>query len=387
MKLDNFIKRPVLSGVISVLIVLVGVLSLVSLPIEQYPDIAPPTISVSTTFFGADAQTIMKSVITPLEQAINGVENMLYMSSNSSNAGEATINVIFKQGTDPDMAAVNVQNRVQKALSLLPAEVKQYGVLVEKRQNSMLQIFAVYSPDDTYDYAFLSNYASINIQPKIMLVNGVGKFQMLGSEYSIRVWMNPSSMMQHNLVPSDITSVLTTQNIEAATGTLGQNTDETYQYTMKYTGRLKSIEEFENIIIRSDMKGNILRLKDVAKIELGIESYTFTGQTNGHPGVMCIAYQAAGSNATKVNKEIEQILEDVKKDAPSGLDIVTMMDTNDFLFASIKQVAGTLRDAIILVILIVLLFLKDFRSTLIPFISIMVSLIGTFAFMILIFSC
>jgi len=383
MKLDNFIKRPVLSGVISVLIVLVGVLSLVSLPIEQYPDIAPPTISVSTTFFGADAQTIMKSVITPLEQAINGVENMLYMSSNSSNAGEATINVIFKQGTDPDMAAVNVQNRVQKALSLLPAEVKQYGVLVEKRQNSMLQIFAVYSPDDTYDYAFLSNYASINIQPKIMLVNGVGKFQMLGSEYSIRVWMNPSSMMQHNLVPSDITSVLTTQNIEAATGTLGQNTDETYQYTMKYTGRLKSIEEFENIIIRSDMKGNILRLKDVAKIELGIESYTFTGQTNGHPGVMCIAYQAAGSNATKVNKEIEQILEDVKKDAPSGLDIVTMMDTNDFLFASIKQVAGTLRDAIILVILIVLLFLKDFRSTLIPFISIMVSLIGTFAFMIL----
>lgn len=383
MKLEEFIKRPVLSGVVSVLIVLLGVLGFMSLPIEQYPDIAPPTIGVSTSFYGADAQTIIKSVITPLEENINGVENMLYMKSTTSNAGNADIDIVFKQGTDPDMAAVNVQNRVQKALSLLPAEVKQVGVTVQKQQNSMLQIFTLWSPDDTYDYNFLANYASINIKPQIMLISGVGKFQSFGSEYSMRIWLDPTAMAQHNLNPSEVMGALSSQNLEAATGTFGQGTDETYQYTMKYTGRLKSIEEFENIIIRTDMSGNILRLRDVAKVELGAETMMFSGEANGHPGVTCVAYQAAGSNATKINKEIEEVLKAAKAQAPSGIEITTLMNTNDFLYASIKQVAETLRDAILLVILIVLLFLKDFRSTLIPFISIMVSLIGTFAFMMI----
>lgn len=383
MKLDSFIKKPVLSGVISVLIVLLGILGFQSLPIEQYPDIAPPTVSVTTNFYGADAQTIIKSVITPLEESINGVENMLYMNSSASNAGEVNISVVFKQGTNPDMASVNVQNRVQKALALLPAEVKQVGVTVEKQQNSMLQIFSVCSPDDTYDERFLSNFASINIKPRIMLINGIGKFQMLGSEYSMRVWMDPAKMAQQQLIPSDVMGALATQNIEAATGTFGTDSDEAYQYTMKYTGRLKSVEEFERIIIRSNQDGTILRLGDVAKIELGSEFNFFSGRTNGHPGVLCIAYQAAGSNATQVNNQITEVLETVKREAPSGVEIVPMMNTNDFLYASIRQVADTLRDAIILVILVVLIFLKDFRSTLIPFISIIVSLIGTFAFMMM----
>jgi len=383
MKLNTFIKRPVLSCVVSVLIVMLGIMGVTSLPIEQYPDIAPPTVEVTTSFFGADAETIIKSVITPLEESINGVENMIYMSSTASNNGEATINVVFKQGTNPDMAAVNVQNRVQKATPLLPAEVKQYGVSVEKKQNSMLQIFSIYSPTDAYDYSFLSNYASINVKPRIMLVNGVGKFQMLGSDYSLRVWMDPAAMAQHGLNPDDVSAALSTQNIEAATGSFGENTDESYQYKLKYTGRLKDISEFENIVLRSEANGDVLRLKDVARIELGSETYSFTGTTNGHPGVMCIAYQAAGSNATKVNNEIKSVLEDIKREAPSGIEIATLLDTNDFLFASIKQVLETLRDAIILVVLIVLIFLKDIRSTLIPFISIMVSLIGTFAFMMI----
>jgi len=383
MKLTTFIKRPILSGVISVLIVLIGVVGFTSLPIEQYPDIAPPTVEVYTTFYGADAQTIMNSVITPIEDALNGVEDMIYMNSSASNAGEVTTSVVFKQGTNPDMAAVNVQNRIQRAMAVLPAEVKQVGVQVEKKQNSMLQIISLYSPDDTYDYEFLCNYADINLKPRVMLVNGVGKFQMLGNEYSMRIWLDPTSMAQYKLNPSDVSAALATQNIEAATGTLGQDSDESYQYTMKYTGRLKTKEEFEQIVIRSDKEGNVLRLGDVAKVDLGVRAYNFTGSTNAHPGVMCIAYQAAGSNATKVNNEITEVIRQVRKEAPSGIEIKAMLNTNDFLFAAIRQVAGTLRDAILLVILIVLLFLKDFRSTLIPFISIMVSLIGTFAFMMI----
>jgi len=383
MKLDTFIRRPILSGVISAIIVLVGVLSLLSLPIERYPDIAPPTISVSTTFFGANAETSIKSVVTPLEEAINGVENMIYMSSSASNSGSIDISVVFKQGTNPDMAAVNVQNRVQKAMSLLPAEVKQIGVTVEKKQNSMLQIFSVTSPDNKFDQTFLSNYTSINIQPQIMLISGIGKFQMLGSEYSIRIWLDPSAMEQHGLIPSDIAAALSSQNLEAPTGTFGENSDESYQYTMKYTGRLKTVEEFEKIIIRTDPDGSILRLNQIARVELGADMYNFKGETNGHPGVMCIAYQSAGSNATQVNKDIDACLAKMKADAPDGIEIVNLLNTNDFLFAAIGQVVDTLRDAIILVVLVVLMFLKDFRSTVIPFISIVVSLIGTFAFMII----
>jgi len=383
MKIDTFIKRPILSAVISVLIVLVGVLSLLSLPTEKYPDIAPPTIEVSTSFFGANAETILKSVITPLEEAINGVEDMIYMNSTASNSGDVQINVVFKQGTNADMACVNVQNRVQQAISLLPAEVRQVGVKVMKMQNSILQMFTIYSPDDTYDYNFLGNYASINIKPRIMLINGIGKFQQFAADYSIRVWLDPTAMAQHGLVPDDILGVLSTQNIEAATGTLGENSDETYQYSMRYTGRLKTIPQFEDIVIKSKADGSLLRLNQVAKIELGSETYGFTGETNGHPGVLCIVYQAAGSNATAVNNEITALLEEIQAEAPSGIKIESMMNTNDFLFAAIKQVLETLRDAILLVILIVLMFLKDFRSTLIPFISIMVSLIGTFAFMMI----
>jgi len=381
MKLDKFIKRPILSTVISVLIVLVGVISLLTLPVEKYPDIAPPTIEVSTNFYGANSETILKSVVTPLEDAIHGVENMIYMNSSVSNSGEITINVVFKQGTDANMAAVNVQNRVQQATPLMPAEVKQIGINVTKTQNSMLQIFSIYSPDDTYDFNFLSNYAAINIKPEIMMINGIGKFQQLGADYSMRIWLDPVALAQHSLVPDDVIAALSTQNIEAATGTFGENSDETYQYSLRYTGRLKSEEEFSNIIIRSNPDGTILRLGQVARVELGALTYNFTGETNSHPGVCCIAYQATGSNATKVNNEITAKLKKIKENAPSGIEIVQLMNSNDFLYSAIDQVLGTLRDAIILVILIVLMFLKDFRSTLIPFISIMVSLIGTFAFM------
>jgi len=381
MKLDVFIKRPILSAVISVLIVLVGILSLVSLPIERYPDIAPPTIEVSTSFFGANAETSLKSVVTPLEEAINGVEGMLYMNSSASNSGNISISIVFEQGTDPDMAAVNVQNRVQKAMAVLPAEVKQVGVTVEKRQNSMLQIFSITSPDDRFDENFLSNYTAINIKPQLMLINGIGNFQMLSGEYSIRIWLDPASMKQHNLEPSDVTLALSTQNIEAATGSFGENSDESYQYSMKYTGRLKSVEEFEDIIVKTAQDGSILRLGELARVELGSDSYMFKGETNGHPGVMCIAYQAAGSNATQVNNEIDACLKKIQAEAPDGIEVVSLMNTNDFLYSAIDQVISTLRDALLLVILVVLMFLKDFRSTIIPFISIIVSLIGTFAFM------
>jgi len=383
MQLNTFIKRPILSAVISVLIVLVGILGALSLPIERYPDIAPPSVEVSTTFFGANAQTLINSVITPLEEAINGVEDMMYMNSTASNSGDVTITVVFNQGTNPDMAAVNVQNRVQKAMSLLPAEVKQYGVITEKKQNSILQIFSVHSPDDTYDFKFLTNYVSINIKPRILLINGIGKFNVLGSDYSIRIWMDPFAMAQHDLIPNDVLNALSAQNFEAAAGSIGENSSETYQYAMKYTGRLKTLKEFENVIIRSEKDGTILRLGQVARVELGTETYMFNSTTNGHPGVCCMVYQMAGSNATAVNNEISALLEEMKAEAPSGIDITTMMSTNDFLFAAIDQVLETLRDAILLVILIVLIFLKDFKSTLIPFISIMVSLIGTFAFMVI----
>ena len=382
MNIDKFIKRPVLSAVISILICLVGVLALTSLPTERYPDIAPPTIQVSTMYPGASAETIRKSVVLPLEDAINGVEDMIYISSQASNAGVVDISVVFKQGADADKACVNVQNRVAKAMSLLPAEVSQMGVSVEKSQNSMLQVFSIYSPDDTYDEEFLGNYASINIKPVLMRISGLGKFQMLGSEYSLRIWLDPSAMASHNLTPNDVSMALAEQNIEAPTGTLGANSSESYQYTMKYTGRLKTIEEFEDIVVRAE--GNhILRLGDVAKIELGVEDYSFVGETDGHPGIMCICYQAAGSNATQVNNDIDEALKKIKDEAPSGIEFGQIMSANHFLDAAMGEVANTLRDAIILVILIVLIFLKDFRSTVIPFISIMVSLIGTFAFMLI----
>ena len=381
MNLRTFIERPVLSAVISITIVVVGIIGLFSLPVEQYPDIAPPTIMVSTTYYGASAETLQKSVIAPLEEAINGVEDMTYMTSSATNSGSVSITVYFKQGTDPDMAAVNVQNRVSRATGQLPAEVTQVGVTTSKRQTSILQMFSLYSPDDSYDENFLSNYISINLKPRILRISGVGDLMIMGGEYSMRVWMKPDVMAQYKLIPSDITGVLAEQNIESATGSFGENSDETYQYTMKYTGRLITPEEFGDIVIRSTDNGEVLKLKDVADIQLGQDSYAYHGGMDGHPGVSCMVFQTAGSNATEVNQNIDKLLEEASKDLPKGVELTQMMSSNDFLFASIHEVVKTLIEAIILVILVVYVFLQDFRSTLIPLVGIVVSLVGTFAFM------
>ena len=381
MNLRTFIERPVLSAVISITIVVVGIIGLFSLPVEQYPDIAPPTIMVSTTYYGASAETLQKSVIAPLEEAINGVEDMTYMTSSATNSGSVSITVYFKQGTDPDMAAVNVQNRVSRATGQLPAEVTQVGVTTSKRQTSILQMFSLYSPDDSYDENFLSNYISINLKPQILRISGVGDLMIMGGEYSMRVWMKPDVMAQYKLIPSDITGVLAEQTIESATGSFGENSDETYQYTMKYTGRLITPEEFGDIVIRSTDNGEVLKLKDVADIQLGQDSYAYHGGMDGHPGVSCMVFQTAGSNATEVNQNIDKLLEEASKDLPKGVELTQMMSSNDFLFASIHEVVKTLIEAIILVILVVYVFLQDFRSTLIPLVGIVVSLVGTFAFM------
>lgn len=380
MQLKTFIKKPVLSSVISILIVIMGVIALVSLPVEQYPDIAPPTVYVSANYYGASAQTIQKSVIAPLEESINGVEDMMYITSNAGNTGEAEITVYFKQGTDPDMATVNVQNRVALALPKLPAEVRQAGVTTIKQQNSILQIFAISSPDDTYDSKFLSNYLNINLKPKVMRIPGVGKFEMFGAEYSMRIWLDPNVLAGHNMTPDDVIAALAEQNIEAATGTFGADSPEQTQYTMIYSGRLQSIEEFNNVIIRESANGEILYLGDVAKVELGSEHYLFGSEVNGHAGALCMVYQTAGSNAKTVNEEIDALIRS-EQEAQPNMKFDVLMSTNDFLDASIHEVIKTLLEAILLVVLIVLLFLHDWQSTLIPFVGIMVSLIGTFAFM------
>ncbi len=383
MNLRKFIERPVLSAVISITIVVVGIIGLFTLPVEQYPDIAPPTIQVSATYFGASAETLQKSVVAPLEEAINGVEDMTYMTSTASNAGTVSITVYFKQGVDPDMAAVNVQNRVARATGQLPAEVTQVGVTTSKRQTSILQMFALYSPDDTYDETFLANYLTINLKPEILRITGVGDLMVLGADYSMRIWMKPDVMAQYKLIPSDVAQVLAEQNIEAATGAFGENSDETYQYTMKYRGRLVTPEEFGEIVVRSTEDGEVLKLKDIADIELGQESYAFHGKLNGHPGIACMVFQTAGSNATEVNQKIDAFLKEAAKSFPKGVAMTQLMSSNDFLFASIHEVIKTLIEAIILVTLVVYVFLQDLRSTFIPLIGIIVSLIGTFAFMAL----
>ena len=379
MKGNIFIKRPVMAFSISILIVIIGFISLVTLPVEQYPDIAPPTVRVSTTYTGADAEAVMNAVIMPLEESINGVENMMYMTSSASNSGRADIEVYFKQGTDPDMAAVNVQNRVAKAQGLLPAEVTRIGVTTQKRQTSFLQIGSFVCTNGRYDENFLSNYLDINVVPRIKRIEGVGDVMALGNTYSMRVWLNPERMAQYHLVPSDIAAVIGEQNLEAPTGQLGENTDNTYQFTMKYTGRLKSVDEFKNIVIHSTPNGQVLRLKDVAEVELGALSYAFHSDVDGQPGVPFLAFQVAGANATEVNQKITAELEEITKELPEGTEFRPLMSSNDFLFASIYSVVETLVVAIILVILVVYFFLQDFKATLIPSISIIVSLIGTFA--------
>ncbi len=379
MKGNIFIKRPVMAISIAVLILAIGLISLVSLPVEQYPDIAPPTVRVNGTYTGADADAVLNGVIMPLEESINGVENMLYMTSTSSNSGDATIQVYFRQGTDPDMAAVNVQNRVTQAQGLLPAEVTQIGVTTQKRQTSYLQMVALVCNDGRYDKTFLANYLDINVIPQVKRIEGVGDVMELGDTYSMRIWMKPDRMAQYGLVPSDITAVLGTQNIESPTGSLGENSTNVFQITMKYRGRLKSVEAFKNIVVRAQEDGSVLRLGDIADVELGSLSYGFRSQMDGMESVMFMAFQVAGSNATAVNADITALINELSKELPEGTEFVTMMSTNDFLFASIRNVVETLVIAIILVILVVYFFLQDFKSTLIPSLSIIVSLVGTFA--------
>ena len=381
MKLDRFINRPVLSTVISIIIVILGVIGLVTLPIEQYPDIAPPTVSVSASYTGANAQTTLNSVVVPLEEAINGVENMDYMSSSASNTGDASITITFKQGTDPDMAAVNVQNKVSSATGLLPAEVTKIGVTTEKRQNSMLMVFTLYDKSGKYDQRFIENYAKINIIPEIQRVNGVGEAFVMGADYSMRIWLKPELMAQYHLMPADVTTALAQQNIEAAPGKIGERENQTFEYTLRYRGRLQDEHEFENIVIRATSDGQILRLKDIARIELGRLTYAFTNKVNGYTGVTSIAFQMAGSNATQVVKDLTKVLDDAKKDLPTGLDINVAQNVNDFLFASIHEVLKTLIEAFILVFIVVYIFLQDMRSTLIPAIAIPVALLGTFFFL------
>ena len=378
MKLDRFINRPVLSTVISIVVVILGILGLVSLPVSQYPDIAPPTIRVTTTYTGANAQTILNSVIAPLEEQINGVEDMMYMSSTATNTGEASIEVYFKQGTDPDMAAVNVQNRVAKAQGFLPAEVTQVGVITQKRQSSMLLGFSFYSSDDKYDNEFLENYMNINIIPEIKRIQGVGDAMVMGTDYSMRIWLKPDVMAQYKLMPSDVSVALAEQNIEAAPGQFGERGNQSFQYVMKYKGRLQTQEEFENIVIRATSDGEILRLKDIATVELGRLTYGFQNNVNGHPGVTAIIFQTAGSNATTIIQDIQEYLKKVEPTLPPGVKVVELLNANAFLFASIHEVLKTLLEAFVLVFLVVYIFLQDFRSTLIPAIAIPVALIGTF---------
>ena len=381
MKLQHFIDRPILSMVISVVILVAGLIGLYALSVEQYPDIAPPTIRVSTTYSGANAEAVQKSVIVPLEEAINGVENMTYMTSTASNTGSAEITVYFKQGSDPDMAAVNVQNKVSTATSLLPAEVTKVGVTTMKRQNSMLKIFGLYSPNGTYDETFLTNYLSINVKPQLQRITGVGEVNIMGGDYAMRIWLKPDIMAQYELEPSDVEAALSSQNIEASTGSIGEDSKNVYQYTLKYKGRLETEQEFEEIVIRAYEDGRVLKLKDIATVELGSQSYTYTGAVNGAPGSTCMVNQTAGTNANEIITNIDKYLESLKESLPKDVEVVELMSTKNFLDASIHEVIKTLLEAIILVVLVVYVFLQNPRSTLIPTISIFVSLIGTFAFL------
>lgn len=384
MKLDRFINRPVLSTVISIFIVLLGLIGLFSLPVTQFPDIAPPTIHVSTTYTGANAQAVLNSVIAPLEESINGAEGMTYMESTATNTGSADITVYFEQGFDPDMAAVDVQNRVAKAQNLLPAEVTQVGVLTQKRQSSMLLMVALYDESGNYTQEFLDNYAKINMIPQLQRVSGVGDVMSFGADYSMRIWLKPDVMAQYGLVPSDISFALAEQNIEAAPGAFGEQGKQSFQYTMKYKGRLTTPEQFEDIVVAAKPTGEVLRLGDVAEIELGRVTYGFSNSLNGYASTSCIVFQTAGSNATQIINDCLKVVDSMKKDLPAGLAIAVPMNNNDFLNASIHEVIKTLIEAFILVFFVVYVFLQDIRSTIIPAIAIPVALVGTFFFMNLI---
>ena len=383
MNIRTFIDRPILSGVISVAILLVGVISLVNLPIEQFPEIAPPTISVRATYTGANAATVQKSVIVPLEEAINGVENMMYMVSTATNTGSANIQVYFRQGTDPDMAMVNVQNRIASAQGLLPSEVTRSGVTVRKRQTSNIKSIALYSPDDSFDDKFINNYLKINIEPQLSRVPGVGEVDVRGSDYSLRIWLDPGKMSKYGLMPADIRTVLDEQNLESPTGTLGAESDNTFRYILSYRGRYEDVADYENFVIKANDDGTLLRLKDVARVELGARTYEYIGRVNGHVGTLCTIAQTSGSNANEVIKQIDELMVELSAQLPKGLELVDLMSTKDFLDASIHNVVKSLLEAILLVILIVYVFLQSFKATIIPTVSIIVSLVGTFAFIYL----
>ena len=378
MKNNIFINKYVMACAISIVIALVGYISMSTLPVEQYPDIAPPTVSVSTSYSGADENTVMKSVIQPLEEAINGVPDMTYMTSKASSNGEVEISIYFKQGTDPDMATVNVQNRVTRSQALLPADVNKVGVKVEKRQNNILRIFAVRSSDGKYDEDFVSNYVDINVKPKLMRITGVGNVLSLGNTYALRIWLKPDVMAQYNLTPNDVFAAIGGQSFVSAVGTLGELSENSYQYSMQYKGTLKTIEEFNDIVLRTS-GGGMLHLSDVAEVKIGAMSYNFTSNIQDKPGALCMVFAAPGANATQVNASINKLFEETKKSMPAGLEFVTMMTSDDFLFAAIHNVVETLIIAIILVVLVVFFFLQNLKATIIPSISIIVSLLGTFA--------
>uniref|UniRef100_UPI003567E521 efflux RND transporter permease subunit n=1 Tax=Ancylomarina sp. TaxID=1970196 RepID=UPI003567E521 len=361
---QKFIERPVLSTVISILIVILGVLGLTSLPVQQFPEIAPPTVKISTSYPGANAETVLKSVVVPIEEAVNGVEGMTYMSSSSSNSGAATINVYFELGTDADIAAVKVQNRVATVNSKLPSQVIKAGLTTQKVQNGVLMFFSLYSENKDFDATFVENYARINMIPLIKRINGVGDANVFGSrDYSMRIWLKPEKMAVYGLSPQDVANALNEQNIEAAPGKFGENSSQSFEYVIRYKGKFSEVSEYENIILRSEGNNNFLRLKDVAKVELGAFSYSTQNKTAGYPSVAMAVYQTAGSNAQEIVKEIERVLEESSNDFPPGIKYVIPFNTNEFLEASIDHVVMTLIEAFLLVFLVVFLFLQDFRST------------------------
>ena len=379
MNVRTFIDRPILSGVISVLMVLVGIIGLTQLPLEQFPEIAPPTVRIMASYTGANAETVQKSVIVPLEEAINGVEGMMYMTSSASNNGTASIGIFFRQGTDPNMAMVNVQNRAATVQGRLPSDVVKSGLTVRKRQTSNIKQIAVYSPDSTFDRAFLANYTKINIEPRLSRIPGVGEVNVMGADYSMRIWLDPLKMAHYGLTPSDVTNVLNEQNVEVATGTLGAESQNTFQYVLKYRGRYEEEQEYENLVIRSLPDGDVLRIGDIARVELGSQNYNIIGETNGSPGINISINQVAGSNANEIIKQIDAEVEDIRQSLPPGIVIEDLESKKDFLDASIASVVETLLEALVLVILVVWLFLGSWRATIIPAIAIVVSLIATLA--------
>ena len=379
MNVRTFIDRPILSGVISVLMVLVGIIGLSQLALEQFPEIAPPTVRIMASYTGANAETVQKSVVVPLEEAINGVEGMMYMTSTASNNGTASIGIFFRQGTDADMAMVNVQNRAATVQGRLPSDVVKSGLTVRKRQTSNIKQIAVYSPDSTFDRAFLANYTKINIEPRLSRIPGVGEVNVMGADYSMRIWLDPLKMASYGLIPADITQVLNEQNVEVATGTLGAESGNTFQYVLKYRGRYEEEQEYENLVIRSLPDGDVLRIGDIARVELGSQNYNIIGETNGSPGVNISINQVAGSNANEIIKEIDREVEEIREGLPPGIVIEDLESKKDFLDASIASVVETLLEALVLVILVVWLFLGSWRATVIPAIAIVVSLIATLA--------